>query len=206
MNLTKQIKDIDLIALVESEGINLTKGACCCPFPFHNDTDPSFRVFQDNHFKCFGCGEYGDALDYVCKRHGLSVKDGLKYLGIDNTGTMAVDVRRWIRQVERKRKAKQAYEKRKADLLYTLAVRIRKVRKLVANIKSTEQMEAAEEVFHQLPYIEHCWVVLFHGDPQQIKEAMAALKDMKIVKRRLLFEPGFNYRQWLRGFENGRVA
>ncbi|MFD2704196.1 DnaB-like helicase C-terminal domain-containing protein [Salibacterium lacus] len=40
------------------------KGAC----PFHDDNTPSFAVYeQDNRFHCFGCGETGDAVDYVMK-------------------------------------------------------------------------------------------------------------------------------------------
>ncbi|PSL41734.1 DNA primase [Salsuginibacillus halophilus] len=40
----------------------------CCPF--HDDSTPSFTVYRDNRFYCFGCGETGDITDYVMKRRG----------------------------------------------------------------------------------------------------------------------------------------
>ena len=44
--------------------------ACC---PFHNDKSPSMKI-GDRYF-CFGCGEKGDAVDFVSKYFGLSVRD-----------------------------------------------------------------------------------------------------------------------------------
>jgi DNA primase len=38
-------------------------GSC----PFHHDPGPSFTVYPDNHFFCFGCGEHGDAIDFLVK-------------------------------------------------------------------------------------------------------------------------------------------
>lgn len=44
--------------------------ACC---PFHNDKHPSMKV--DKRFHCFGCGADGDAIDFVSKYFGLTLKD-----------------------------------------------------------------------------------------------------------------------------------
>jgi DNA primase len=36
--------------------------------PFHNERTPSFVIFPDNGFKCFGCGVHGQgAIDFVMK-------------------------------------------------------------------------------------------------------------------------------------------
>ncbi|MGB1276326.1 MAG: DNA primase, partial [Nannocystaceae bacterium] len=44
--------------------------ACC---PFHGEKTPSFFVNPERRsFKCFGCGEYGDGLEFVMKVEGLS--------------------------------------------------------------------------------------------------------------------------------------
>jgi DNA primase len=56
MKLTQQIKDIDLLALVRSEGIEVIQRgnnhfACC---PVHSEKTPSFCMFSDGHAKCFG--------------------------------------------------------------------------------------------------------------------------------------------------------
>jgi hypothetical protein len=46
--------------------------------PFHAETQPSFGVTPDNgRFKCFGCGESGDHLDYLEKRFHLTTAEAL---------------------------------------------------------------------------------------------------------------------------------
>lgn len=47
------------------------KGMSCCPF--HDDKTPSMKI--DQRYYCFGCGEKGDAVDYVSKMFGLNPKD-----------------------------------------------------------------------------------------------------------------------------------
>lgn len=49
--------------------------------PFHQDTAPSFQVYEDNKsFKCFGCGIGGSAFDFIMKRDGVDFLFALKYL------------------------------------------------------------------------------------------------------------------------------
>jgi len=57
-------------------GKNL-KGLC----PFHNEKTPSFNVQpQRGFFKCFGCGESGDAIRFLMKIENLSFPEALKIL------------------------------------------------------------------------------------------------------------------------------
>ncbi len=56
----------------ENYGIKVNRyGMCCCPF--HSDKHPSMKV--DARYYCFGCGEKGDAVDFVSKYFGLGLKD-----------------------------------------------------------------------------------------------------------------------------------
>jgi len=49
--------------------------------PFHNEKTPSFSVSPAKGiYKCFGCGEAGNALRFVMKHENLSFTDSLKYL------------------------------------------------------------------------------------------------------------------------------
>ena len=49
--------------------------------PFHQDTAPSFQVYEDNKsFNCFGCGVGGSVFDFIMKREGLDFLGALKYL------------------------------------------------------------------------------------------------------------------------------
>jgi hypothetical protein len=45
--------------------------------PFHAERTGSLHVYED-HFHCFGCGEHGDALTWVLKRHGLSAVEAAR--------------------------------------------------------------------------------------------------------------------------------
>lgn len=69
-----KVKDsVDIQLVVEAFGVKLNrmgKGLC----PFHNEKTPSFSIKKDdNTWHCFGCGEGGDAIDFVSKIKG---KDG----------------------------------------------------------------------------------------------------------------------------------
>jgi hypothetical protein len=51
-----------------------------CPLPGHDDENASFAVFADDRFYCFGCQRYGDVLDFVALRDGLTVAEALRLL------------------------------------------------------------------------------------------------------------------------------
>lgn len=49
--------------------------------PFHEDSTPSFTIFEnDNHFYCFGCNAWGDAIDFYMKTNHVSMVDAVKAL------------------------------------------------------------------------------------------------------------------------------
>ena len=51
----------------------------CCPF--HSEKTPSFVVYpQTNTFKCYGCGEQGDVIDFIKKRDHLNFEEAVKDL------------------------------------------------------------------------------------------------------------------------------
>jgi DNA primase len=79
MDISAEIKRVDLAELVRTNGVELhqrgDKFVRLCPI--HGEDHPSFYVFQDNHFKCFECGEYGDAVDFLRLVYGsLLSKNG----------------------------------------------------------------------------------------------------------------------------------
>jgi len=56
--------------------------------PFHNEKTPSFRVNLPGHryagrFRCHGCGERGDVLDFIRKLEGISLQDAVRRLAAD---------------------------------------------------------------------------------------------------------------------------
>lgn len=72
----------DIVEVVDSR-VPLKKAgrnyqACC---PFHNEKSPSFTVAPDKQFyHCFGCGEHGNALDFVMKFDGLEFVEAVEEL------------------------------------------------------------------------------------------------------------------------------
>lgn len=62
--------------------------------PLHDERSPSFTMFvgQDGtwRFHCFGCGEQGDALDFIQKRHGVSLREAASILAGGNLPTINV--------------------------------------------------------------------------------------------------------------------
>ena len=52
---------------------------CCCPF--HHENTPSFFISEDNNFyKCFGCGESGDAITFIEKMENVSFIEAIEII------------------------------------------------------------------------------------------------------------------------------
>ena len=52
--------------------------ACC---PFHHEKTPSFAINgADQFYHCFGCGESGDVIKFVCEMENVDFMDGVKLL------------------------------------------------------------------------------------------------------------------------------
>ena len=64
-------RNVKIAEVVEDYGVQLNyQGQGLCPF--HKEKTPSFSVKrEDNIFKCFGCGESGDAITFVAKLKGI---------------------------------------------------------------------------------------------------------------------------------------
>lgn len=74
---TLQIEEVvgDFVSL-KKRGNSLL-GLC----PFHNEKTPSFNVsVSKGIYKCFGCGEGGNAVDFVMKLEKYSYPEALRYL------------------------------------------------------------------------------------------------------------------------------
>jgi DNA primase len=54
----------------------------CCPF--HGEKTPSFHVYpEDRHFKCYGCGEYGDVFKFLQKLEGKEFPEVVRALAAE---------------------------------------------------------------------------------------------------------------------------
>ena len=57
---------IDLADLIDEPVPRRTRKICC---PFHGEREPSLHIYPD-HYHCFGCGEHGDAIDWLTNVEG----------------------------------------------------------------------------------------------------------------------------------------
>lgn len=85
------LENISILKTIEKRIGNLKKSgtnyqACC---PFHNEKSPSFFVsVAKNRYKCFGCGETGDAINFVAKFDNISNYDAMLRLAEENNITI----------------------------------------------------------------------------------------------------------------------
>jgi len=83
MDQVEEVKSkTDIVSLI-SDYVELKKagrnfkGLC----PFHGEKTPSFMVSPELQiFKCFGCGESGDAISFLQKHEGMEFPEALKFL------------------------------------------------------------------------------------------------------------------------------
>ena len=83
--LIDEIRAQNDIVEVISERVHLERKSknyvARCPFPEHDDQDPSFSVSPDMQmFKCFGCGEGGNVITFLMKYDGLTYWEAIKML------------------------------------------------------------------------------------------------------------------------------
>ncbi len=81
MNVFQAVKDnVTARQAAEQYGFEVRHGGMMC-CPFHDDKNPSMKV--DERFHCFGCGEDGDAIDFVGKLFSLKPKEAAEKLAHD---------------------------------------------------------------------------------------------------------------------------
>ena len=160
-------QNIDLTLVVEAGGVELTRrgtrhvGLC----PFHAEKTPSFYVFQDQRFKCFGCGFSGDCIDFVMKYYSLSFREALKFLGIER-GRITPKVRRNIKRrkhqsalVKEFRSWEQKYGSYVSDLWH-------KTKRLMMYGIPLEDLDLYAPLFHMLPVWEYHRDILINGSDE----------------------------------------
>ena len=69
--------------VVTMHGVDLKPGSgdtYVAHCPFHDDKTPSFTVYPDGRYHCFGCGLSGDAIEFTAKQTGMSMIDAARLL------------------------------------------------------------------------------------------------------------------------------
>jgi DNA primase len=90
-----------------------------CPFPDHQDDTPSFYVYQDERFHCFGCQRHGDVTDLWAGTRGTesgveAALDLAREYGVElperDPEARKKAQERWEREADYMRQAEVCYE------------------------------------------------------------------------------------------------
>lgn len=66
---------------IELKRAGRTWKGCC---PFHGERTPSFHVYtEDKHYKCYGCGEYGNVFTFLQKLQGKEFPEVVRELAAE---------------------------------------------------------------------------------------------------------------------------
>jgi hypothetical protein len=86
-NIFEEIKQkVSILDVIDKYGLDPPKQKrnkyyILCPF--HEEKTPSFVVFPDGGWKCFGCGASGDVVDFVAKMESISISEAVKKIKKD---------------------------------------------------------------------------------------------------------------------------
>lgn len=84
MKLFEAAKTVDIVEIYEritGKKPKATKKGAMVVCPFHDDKKPSMALYSDkNTFMCFGCHEYGSAIDLVMKLNNLDNRSAAEWI------------------------------------------------------------------------------------------------------------------------------
>lgn len=76
----EEARQIPFESIHQFEKIKRNRGGFVALCPFHVERTASFTV-KANRYKCFGCGKYGDTIQFIMDLNGMTFVDAVKFLG-----------------------------------------------------------------------------------------------------------------------------
>lgn len=134
-------------AAFETAGIRLVKDKAPCPF--HPDKHPSLTL-RGERWRCWGCGEGGDVIDFTAKFYGLNTKGAIRFLadraGIKTANTQAEKAAAEKARKERESKAEavRAFRKWEQKEVAEIAAILRRYNRLVTSRKTFSESELVD--------------------------------------------------------------
>lgn len=122
INIYEEIRTrVSVPEVAQMVGLSMKHNFVRCPF--HADNDASLRIYGD-HWRCYGCGEHGDAVALVARYRGISQKQAAAE--INERFSLGLDVgAKPQRVLRRKRPAGEAEQRRCYEMLDSVADFIR---------------------------------------------------------------------------------
>lgn len=136
--------------------------------PFHDDRNPSFFIFPNGRWRCFGCQASGDAVALVARLTGLKPMEAARAIardfGLQVDGPEDPEARRKAEEARKRREDEQALKLRVDRAYQALALLHRTV------LRAVDSLEAAEALagwLHEMPLIETTLDELRARDPKR---------------------------------------
>ncbi len=187
MNVFTAVKQsVTTREVAELYGIKVRRnGLACCPF--HDDRSPSMKL--DKRFHCFGCQADGDAVDFVSKLYGLSLKDAAIKIADDFGLVYNLNQHRIVKpkirepiEIEKLRQEKQHCTNVLTDYLHLL---LRWERDYAPKSFHEEIHPLFVEAMHKKDYLDYLLDLLYQTPEDEMKALLAELRTevMKIEAR-----------------------
>ena len=123
-----EIKQIPIAAVADRLGIEVRGRTARCPYPEHDDRNPSFQLYpEENRCWCHRCGKGGTAIDLVSLTLDVSVGDAIRWLRTEFGGTDPARrqvAKPAINSGQRTRKPLQSSEHRASPEIYAAALQL----------------------------------------------------------------------------------
>lgn len=173
----QQIKqEAELKQVVESLGVELKRaganyvGRC----PFHNEKTGSFYVHPRNqHWKCYGCGEGGNAIDFVMKKKGCDFTEAVMYVADVIGFTITDDYHETAEQRQVRERKMQQVDVNKLAVVW-FQEQLRKNEEAMAYVKSRGWSDETLQQW-EIGYAPDDWSALFEWLRKEKKVAYDVL-------------------------------
>ncbi len=168
-------KEIPLIDIARQYGLELRKSGnrWVTRCPFHPDHNPSFYVFPDNRWCCFGCGVRGDAVDLVSRLMKLKPIEAAQLIARDFNLPVnrpaTPEARRRVEEAARERELERAFAARVDETYRRLALLYRCI---FRSLRTFEDYRQLSGLVHIQPVLEHVLDELVSRDLARRVEAL----------------------------------
>jgi len=185
-----------LESVVRASGIELRNsgsgrliGLC----PFHNEKSPSFTVYPNERYHCFGCKESGDTIDFVRKHWGLSFYQAVDFIGFKKRDSWQQSRSDFLR--ERRERLKKSW--RQSDLTWTIGTLIRCGHKALTAL-TPDNFDEHCIIIEELEKWKRWHDILVFGSSDDKRALLKELKEFQVFKRGRLWRADLDFCGWLK--------
>ena len=133
--------------------------ACC---PFHDEKTPSFTVNPDKQFfYCFGCGEHGNAINFVMKHTGLPFTTAVEEIATQAGLAMPAPVETPEAKKKRAKETQQLTALQSANAFYNAQLSLAKPSDTIARYLKARNISAESLTKFDIGYAPKGWDHLY---------------------------------------------